>query len=225
MAASFKLAKVSTKDFLNDAIGFKRMEGAGSFNFDLQAAGKSQSGLMNSLSGKGAMAVRNGAISGIDIPKMLQSLSINTLLGWQPGKDKTEFSQIDATFTVTKGILTNKDLVMAGPEFALKGAGTIDIPAQTVSYTLNAQVASGKKGQLKDFAVPIHVEGPLAKPKIYPDVMGVVENPQGAIDQINEITGNILGDTGGKKGDDKNKKNKKKDKNDPVGQVLDLLKQ
>jgi hypothetical protein len=52
-----------------------------------------------------------------------------------------------------------------------------------------------------------------------------VENPQGAIDQINEITGNILGDTGGKKGDDKNKKNKKKDKNDPVGQVLDLLKQ
>ena len=94
-----------------------------------------------------------------------------------------------------------------------------------MSYTLNAQVASGKKGQLKDFAVPIHVEGPLAKPKIYPDVKGVLENPQGAIDQINQITGNILGDTGGKKSDDKNKKNKKKDKNDPVGQVLDLLKQ
>ncbi|MCB1494556.1 MAG: AsmA family protein [Bauldia sp.] len=225
MAASFKLAKVSARDFLADAIGFKRIEGAGSFNFDLQAAGKSQSALMKSLSGKGAMAVRKGAISGIDIPKMLKSLSINSLLGWQPGKDKTEFSQIDATFTVTKGILTNKDLVMAGPEFALQGAGTIDIPAQTVSYTLNAQVASGKKGQLKDFAVPIHVEGPLAKPKIYPDVKGVLENPQGAINQINEITGNILGDTGDKKGGDKNKKNKKKDKNDPVGQVLDLLKQ
>ncbi|MEP0324347.1 AsmA family protein [Bauldia litoralis] len=227
LAASFNLKNVQAKPFLADALGFKRVEGAGSFTFDLQTSGKSQMALSKSLSGKGAMAVRNGAILGIDIPKMLQSLSLNSLLGWQPGNDRTEFSQIDATFTITNGILTNQDLVMAGPQFALKGAGTIDIPAQAVSYRVNAQIASGKKGQLKDFAVPVRIDGPLAKPKIYPEIQGVLENPQGAIDQIRDIGGDLLGTGGGGgKNSDKGKgkgKNNKKDKNDPVGQVLDLL--
>ncbi len=228
LAASFKLANVSAMPFLTDAIGFKRVEGAGSFAFDLKAAGKSQSALMKSLSGKGSMAVRNGAIRGIDIPKMLQSLSINTLLGWQPSNDKTEFSEIDATFTITNGILKNDDLVIAGPQFALNGAGTIDIPAQTVSYRVNAKVSAGKKNQLKDFAVPVRIDGPLAKPKIYPEIQGVLENPQGALDQLRDIGGGLLGDTGGggkNATKDDNKKGKKKNKNDPVGQVLDLLKQ
>ncbi len=41
----------------------------------------------------GSMAVKNGAIRGVNIPKMLQSLSVQTLMGWQPSNDKTEFSR------------------------------------------------------------------------------------------------------------------------------------
>ena len=93
VAASFRLANVSALPFLTDAIGFKRVEGVGSFAFDLKAAGKSQVALTKSLSGQGTMNVQDGAIRGIDIPKMLQSLSINTLLGWQPSNDKTEFNR------------------------------------------------------------------------------------------------------------------------------------
>lgn len=244
LAASFKLADVSALPFLTDAIGFKRIEGVGDFSFELQAAGKTQGALMQSLAGKGAMEVHDGAIRGIDIPNLLQNLSINTLLGGSSGNDRTEFKEVGATFVIDKGILTNNDLVMAGPLFALNGAGTIDLPQQTVSYRVRPQIA-GKKGQLEDFPVPVRIEGALNGPKIYPEIQGVLENPQGALDQIRDIGGGLLGQVGGdkdkkksaKKGEeatpeqtgsvdkdkkkDKKKKNKKKDK--PVDQILDLL--
>ncbi len=220
VTASFRLANVSALPFLTDAVGFKRVEGVGSFAFDLKAAGKSQVALTKSLSGQGTMNVQDGAIRGIDIPKMLQSLSVNTLLGWQPSNDKTQFNRIDASFAITDGILTNKDLVIAGPAFALNGAGQIDIPSQTVSYRVNAQVAAGKKGQLQDFPVPVRIEGPLNSPKIYPEIQGVLNDPKGALQQLEN---GLLGNAGDNNPD--KKKSKKKDTQAPqVDQLLNLTK-
>ncbi len=91
------------------------------------------------------------------------------------------------------------------------------------------------------------ISGPLGKPKIYPDVQGILQNPQGAIDQIETIGGDLFGlggdkdqggqnqggggggkkksqagqsDDGGKGG---KKKNKKKDDNNAQPNVQDLL--
>ena len=246
ISASFQLSGVDFLAFLTDTLGFKRIEGTGSFAFDLQASGNSQAALTRSLSGNGHMAVKNGAIRGVNIPKMLQSLSVQTLMGWQPSNDKTEFTDVGATFTIDKGIVTNNDLTVAGPQFQLAGAGTIDLPAQTIDYRLNAKVAN-KNGKLQDFAAPVLISGPLGKPKIYPDVQGILQNPQGAIDQIETIGGDLFGlggdkdqggqnqggggggkkksqagqsDDGGKGG---KKKNKKKDDNNAQPNVQDLL--
>lgn len=197
IGASFRLTGVDALAFLTDVMGFKRIEGAGSFAFDLKASGASQSALTRSLSGKGSMDVKNGAIRGVDIPRMLQSLSVQTVLGWQPSNDKTEFTQLGATFTVDKGIVTNPDLLVAGKAFQLAGAGTIDLPAEQISYRLNAKVAA-KGGKLQDFAAPVLITGPLAKPKIYPDVQGILQNPQGALQQIETIGGDLLGLGGSK---------------------------
>ena len=176
-------------------MGFKRVEGTGNFAFDLQASGASTAALTRSLAGKGSIDVQNGAIRGVDIPKMLQSLSVQTLMGWQPSNDKTTFSQFGATFVVDKGIANNNDLLIAGPQFQLSGAGTVNLPAETIGYRLAAKVAN-KKGNLQDFAAPVLIEGPLSKPKIYPDVKGILENPQGAINTIEQIGGGLLGGQG-----------------------------
>ncbi|WP_421722792.1 AsmA family protein [Bauldia sp.] len=253
VAASFQLQDVAAGPFLTDAIGFRRVEGRGDFTFALQTAGASQSALLTGLAGDGAMEIRNGAILGINIPAMLQNLSVNTLLGWRPGNDRTDFSEINATFIIANGVMTNDDLVMAGPEFALNGAGTIDLPAQSIAYSVNPQVAN-RKGQLKDYGVPVRIEGPLGDPKIYPEVQGIIQNqvqgvledPEGALDQIRNVGGDLFGggdnkkdekkadkkkadQDGGKKKDDNKKKSKKKDKKDGdeketlTDQVLDLL--
>jgi hypothetical protein len=241
IGASFRLAGVDALAFLTDVMGFKRIEGTGSFAFDLQASGRSQSALTRSLSGKGSMDVKNGAIRGVNIPKMLQSLSVQTVLGWQPSNDKTEFSQLGATFTVDKGIVTNQDLLVAGKAFQLAGAGTIDLPAEQINYRLNAKVA-GKGGKLQDFAAPVLITGPLAKPKIYPDVQGILQNPQGALEQIESLGGDLLGlggdnskdqGGGGKQkatstqpaddGKGSGKKNKKKDEKNQQPSVEGLI--
>ncbi|MCB1499635.1 MAG: AsmA family protein [Bauldia sp.] len=240
IGASFRLAGVDALAFLSDAMNFKRIEGTGSFAFDLKASGNTQSALTRSLSGNGSMDVSNGAIRGVNIPKMLQTLSVQSVLGWQPSNDKTAFDKVGATFTIDQGIVTNRDLLVSGKQFQLAGAGTINLPVETISYRLNAKVAN-KNGKLQDFAAPVLIEGPLAKPKIYPDVQGILQNPSGAINQIEEIGGNLLGlDQGGNKGggggsnkaqdDGKSggkKNNKKKDGNksaDPTSQgVQDLI--
>jgi AsmA protein len=220
IGASFRLAGVDALAFLSDAMNFKRIEGTGSFAFDLKASGNTQSALTRSLSGNGSMDVANGAIRGVNIPKMLQTLSVQSLLGWQPSNDKTAFDKVGATFTIDQGIVTNRDLLVSGKQFQLAGAGTINLPVETVSYRLNAKVAN-KNGKLQDFAAPVLIEGPLAKPKIYPDVQGILQNPSAAINQIEEIGGGLLGldtgDKGGGKSQDDGKggkkNNKKKDNN------------
>ncbi|HET7714518.1 MAG TPA: AsmA family protein [Bauldia sp.] len=236
VSASFRLNGVDTLAFLTDALGFKRLEGTGTFAFDLQASGNTQSALTSSLAGNGHLAVKNGAIRGINIPKMLQTLSVQSLLGWQPSNDRTEFTDVGATFTIDKGIVTNNDLTVAGPEFQLAGAGTIDLPAETINYRLTAKVAN-KNGKLQDFAAPVFIQGPLAKPKIFPDVQAVLlQNPEGALDQIENIGGDLFGlggdkdQGGGKKKqqdtsqNDKGGKKKNKKNQDPSTQgVEDLL--
>jgi len=234
VGASFRLAGVDALAFLSDAMNFKRIEGTGSFAFDLKASGNTQSALTRSLGGNGSMDVANGAIRGVNIPKMLQTLSVQSVLGWQPSNDKTAFDKVGATFTIDHGIVTNRDLLVSGKQFQLAGAGTINLPVETISYRLNAKVAN-KNGKLQDFAAPVLIEGPLAKPKIYPDIQGILQNPSGAINQIEEIGGNLLGLDQGNKGGGKSqddgkggkKNNKKKDNNkntDPTAQgVQDLL--
>ena len=220
VGASFRLAGVDALAFLSDVMSFKRIEGTGSFAFDLKASGNTQSALTRSLNGNGSMDVKNGAILGVNIPKMLQTLSVQSVLGWQPSNDKTAFDKIGATFTIDQGIATNRDLLVSGKQFQLAGAGTVNLPTETVSYRLNAKVAN-KNGKLQDFAAPVLVEGPLAKPKIYPDIQGILQNPSGAINQIEEIGGGLLGldtgDKGGGKSQDDGKggkkNNKKKDNN------------
>ena len=195
VAGSFRLAGLDALAFLTDAMGFTRVEGTGNFAFDLQASGNSTAALTRSLSGKGSVDVQNGAILGINIPKMLQSLSVQALTGWQPSNDKTKFTQFGATFNADKGIVTNNDLMIAGPQFQLSGAGTIDLPAETISYRLAAKIAN-KNGKLQDFAAPVLIQGPLTKPRIFPDVKGILENPQGAINAIEQIGGGVLGGQG-----------------------------
>ena len=70
-------------------------------------------------------------------------------------------------------------------------------PPQTINYRLNAKVAS-KNGKLQDFAAPVLITGPLGKPKIYPDVQGILQNPQGALEQIETIGGDLFGLGGNK---------------------------
>jgi AsmA protein len=73
----------------------------------------------------------------------------------------------------------------------VKGGGVIDLPRQAlnmkVSPTLTVAQAQGV--DLAGLAVPIIVKGPWAAPKIYPDIAGILENPQAAYDTLRKLVG------------------------------------
>ena len=212
VAAAFKIAGVSALPFLTDLLGFSRVEGTASFNIDLKAAGASPAALTAGLDGEGAMRFTGGAIRGINLPKMVKSLSVETLLGWQPGNDKTEFDDMSGTFTIADGILTNNHLAMAGPLFSLTGAGTVDIPKQTIAYRVEPKVVGSLDGtktkKLEGFAVPVRIEGAWDNPRIYPEIEGILENPDKALEQLKGLGGGLLGTIGGDKPGKKGKKAK-----------------
>jgi len=201
LEAFFRLDGIDALSFLRDAIGFSRIEGTGSLSFDIRSAGGSEAALMAALAGKGSMDFRNGAIRGIDIPKMVRSLSVETLLGWQQsGDEKTDFSQLSGTYTIDKGILSNQDLLLIGPLLRVTGTGTVDIPQQTLAYRVDPKIVASLEGQggsqeLEGFAVPIRIEGPWSRPRIYPEIEGILQDPQKALDQLRKLGSGLFGGT------------------------------
>lgn len=202
LKAFFRLDQIDALPFLRDAAGFSWIEGTASFTLDIRSSGANQAALMAALNGTGAMDFRDGAIRGIDIPKMVRSLSIETLLGWQQsGNEKTDFSQLSGTYAIENGILTNQDLILVGPLLRVTGAGTVDIPNQTLSYRVDPKIVASLQGQggeqdLEGFAVPVRVEGAWSRPRIYPEIEGILQDPQRTLDQLRKLGGGLFGGTG-----------------------------
>ncbi len=67
-------------------------------------------------------------------------------------------------------MVENKDLKMLAPLLRLGGGGTVDLPRQTVDYTVDATLVASLKGQggnddLAGIPVPIRITGPWSAPR------------------------------------------------------------
>ena len=101
---------------------------------------------------------------------------------------------ISAGFRFTDGIGNNDDLSLVGPQVRVTGKGTVDLLRKRLNYKVAPSAASAPGGEFTGLVVPVIVKGPWANPKIYPDVQGILENPQAALDALNKLgvsTGNI----------------------------------
>lgn len=177
---------------LRDYAGLERFEGTAGASLNLSAKGRSQQELVSTLKGTSAFSFANGAVRGIDIEAMVKNVGTNILTGWRQGPDaKTPFDALRASFTISNGIASTNDINFTSPVLSLSGGGTIDLPRQAlnlkVSPTLTLAAAQGL--DLAGLAVPVIVKGPWANPKIYPDIAGILENPQAAYDTLRKLVG------------------------------------
>ncbi|WP_319412772.1 AsmA family protein [uncultured Cohaesibacter sp.] len=197
MAAKFTLSQLNMKPFLTDTIGMRYLAGKGAVNLDLTAQGASQADIIRQLNGTSSLEMRDGQIHGINIPRMLRSLQGNILDGWASAEAQTtDFSALTASFTFANGVASNNDLAMLSPLLRLSGAGSINLPQMTINYKATPKVIAKLKGQggpvnADGVPIPIIIEGPLAKPRIYPDIPGILENPQAILQSLEQ-----MGDTG-----------------------------
>jgi len=178
---------------LKDFAEFKRLEGTGQLQLSLAAAGKSQRAMVSTLAGTAKLKFTNGAIRGINVASMIRNVDKSILGGWDKKDNKnTDFSELSANFNIKDGIAKNDDLKLIGPLVRVGGKGEVDMLRQKLDYRVEPKLVASLKGQggktgLTGIAVPVIIKGPWDNPKIYPDIAGILTNPQAAFDQLGKL--------------------------------------
>ncbi len=186
------LKKVQMKPLLIQSAGLDFLSGLADITLDITSAGQTQKELISTLKGTGNMAVLDGAIEGLNIPGALRKLQKGDLSAVAGGSsEKTDFSEMTASFTIDKGMIKNEDLVMKGPLVRMNGQGIVNLPMEQIDYGLQPKLVASLRGQggntdLKGLQIPLRIKGPLANPKILPDTKGLLKNNAQAIDDTVE---------------------------------------
>ncbi|MGE5515672.1 MAG: AsmA family protein [Bacteroidota bacterium] len=191
--ASFSLKGLAAEPFLTDAADFDRLSGTGNAEIQVAGRGKSERALVSSLNGKGAVTFLDGAIKGINLAEMVRNVG-SAFTGGGGTAQKTDFAELGGTFTITNGIVSNKDLALKSPLLRVEGAGTVELPPRTVHYRIEPKAVASLQGQggasdVGGITVPVIVEGPWEKLSYRPDLEAMVKGK--ATDAIKGALGGI----------------------------------
>ncbi len=200
IGANFALDGVSALPFLTDAADVKWLSGKGKVGLQLAAQGGSQLQLVESLNGKADFAFADGAIVGFNLPGAIRNVSQGKFSELkQAPSEKTDFSELAASFAIAGGIAQNQDLRLTSPLLRLTGAGTVSLPPRTIDYTVKPKLVASLEGQqgaadLSGLEIPVRISGPWEKPKYEPDLKGVDTNK--VVETVKELGKKYKGKSG-----------------------------
>jgi AsmA protein len=181
VATRQNLNGVNIAPLLKDAVNFENLEGRGNIALDVTTQGATVGIMKKALNGTASVNLADGAYRGINIGETIRSAK--SALGTLKGKpqpqtqaantaQKTDFTEMKASFQIRNGVAHNEDLTMKSPLLRLAGAGDIDIGNDAINYLAKATVVGTSKGQggaetyqLKGVTVPVKLTGPLGAPK------------------------------------------------------------
>ena len=197
------LVGVRALPLLRSAADFDKLDGKMQAKMTLHSAGNSQRAILSNLGGTVFAVFQDGAIRGLNVAAMVRSLTSGTLSGWQEGKEQTtDLTQLSASFRVEKGQATTTDLNLVGPLVKMTGAGTIDVAAKAIAFRVEPKVVMTTEGQGRasdpvGLGIPVVIDGPWAQPRIYPDMAGILDNPDAAYAKLKEMGKGLFGGSGG----------------------------
>jgi AsmA protein len=197
--ASFELSNVSARPLLTDALGLDHLEGRLRLKFDLTAAGTSPSAIVASLGGTAEFSLEDGAVRDVNLANMVRALANRMLQGWQlASQEKTDLTLVGASFRVANGQATTDDLRLLGPLVRIMGKGTVNLAAQTLDLRVDPKLVLSLQGQggppdPAGLGVPVAIRGPWAEPRIYPDIAGILDNPEAAFAKLKAMGGALFG--------------------------------
>ncbi len=199
------LASVQIGPLLKDVVGEDRLIGTGNLDLDLRVAGLSEAQIRKSLSGSGKFLFADGAYKGVDLIKMIRNATGQGSNVTQSGntEDKTEFTEMKGSFTARNGVISNNDLSAKSPLLRLGGKGTVNLPANTIDYTVTAKLVASLQGQggkaadqLKGVPIPVKIKGPLDNPGYALDIEAILTEKakQQVRQKVEEKVKGALGD-------------------------------
>ncbi len=182
-----QLENVSIGPILRDFAEQDRLEGRGNVALDVTTSGATVNAMKRALAGTAKVQLRDGAIKGINLGEILRKARA-TLGGSQAAAQgesagsgqKTDFSELNASFTIKNGVAHNEDLDVKAPLFRLGGAGDINIPESSLNYVAKASIVATSQGQggkerdrLAGLTVPVRLSGSFDDLKYDVDFRGM----------------------------------------------------
>ena len=182
---------------------FDKLDGKMQTKISVRSTGNNQRAIMAGLQGTTFVVFQDGAIKGLNVAQMIRSLTSSTLSGWQEGKEQTtDLTQLSASFKIDKGQAVTTDLNLVGPLVRMTGVGTIALDTKQIGFRVEPKLVmttegQGRAGDPVGFGIPVMIEGPWGAPKIYPDMQGILDNPDAAYAKLKEMGKGLFGPNGG----------------------------
>jgi len=207
---SANLKGVQAGPLLKDLTGKDHLHGATVVKYNVHGYGLTPDNIKKSLTGTASFAFTDGAITGVNVAKMLRD-AFNKIKGKPASPDepqKTDFAELLGSAVMKNGHITNNDLLMKSPLLRVTGKGWANLPKNSVDYTAIVTLVGTLKGQdgssleeLSGLPLPLHATGNLDSPSIALDAKAMAEAllkdtfKQGTKGVEEKLRKNILGDT------------------------------
>jgi len=196
------LVGVRALPLLTSLASFDKLDGKMQAKIAARSAGASQHAIMSSMSGTAFVIFQDGAVRGLNVAQMIRSLTASPLNGWQQQQEQaTDLTQLSASFRIDRGQATTTDLNLVGPLVKVTGVGTIDLGTKMIGFRVEPQLVMTTEGQGRTsdpvgFGIPVVLSGPWSAPKIYPEIQGILDNPDAAYAKLREMGKGLFGPDG-----------------------------
>ena len=196
------LTGVRALPLLQGLADFDKLDGKMQAKLSVRSSGTSQRAIMSNMAGTAFVVFQDGAIKGLNVAQMIRSLTASTLSGWQESEEKaTDLSQLSASFKIDKGQAQTTDLNLVGPLVKLTGAGTIDLGTKQIGFRVEPKLVMTTEGQGRasdpvGLGIPVMIAGPWGSPRIYPEMQGILDNPDAAYARLKEMGKGLFGQNG-----------------------------
>jgi AsmA protein len=172
---------VEAGPLLSDVLEKDILEGVMQANVTLAMSGTDPALLRKTLNGNGELFFNNGAIKGIDLAGMVRNVQAAFGLAEKSDqKSKTDFSELKAPFTITRGVMNTPQTSLKSPLLRVIANGNADLVKETLDFRVEPKVVGTIKGQGDEkqrsgIMVPVLVTGNFSSPKFRPDFKGIAE--------------------------------------------------
>jgi AsmA protein len=196
------LTGVRALPLLKGLADFDKLDGKLQTKISVRSSGNSQRAIMANMSGTTFAVFQDGAIKGLNVAQMIRSLTASTLSGWQESSEQaTDLSQLSASFKIDKGQAQTTDLNLVGPLVKMTGVGTIDLGTKQIGFRVEPKLVMTTEGQGRaaepvGLGIPVMIEGPWGAPRIYPEMQGMLDNPEAAYAKLKEMGKGLFGANG-----------------------------
>ena len=152
-------------------------------SFQLAGRGEDMNAIRRDIDGNLSIELQDGAWEGTDVWYELRKA--RSLIKGEPEPEapenpRTRFSSMKASGVVTNGVMQSDDFFAELPFMQVTGRGSVNFPEATVDYSVTGRFLEKPEfatdvtpEELDDFTkavIPFRITGPLADPKIRPDV-------------------------------------------------------